>query len=169
MPTLHIGDSIYTKYYGLIGVDSCWFSIVEMFVFPLYYDVFLNFSLMQTLDFLLQILVVFPKIEPLRCKVCIRVPFFNVILKTLWLIKPPLLGHFIYSQYGEHFRSICISISSEGIGAVATRKSGVYICLPIYIMWFAVLMAWKLFLLFWSRLPQSFYYACKKKKKSYYS
>lgn len=103
----------------------------------------------QTLDVLLQILVVFPKVEPLRCKVWFWAFSFNVLLISpsptasyftaqvtdfclfhslslcvFFLVKS---GHIIYSPHGGHLRNIRLSLSPQDIGAVACGKWGISI------------------------------------------
>lgn len=83
---------------------------------------------LQTLDVLLQILVIFPKVETLRSKVWLKFFCFFVVLFLLvyaWLSLLSPSGYFIYSPNGGDIRIICISLPSKGIGAVACWKWGI--------------------------------------------
>lgn len=96
--------------------------------------------LLQTLDVLLQILVVFPKVEPLRCKVWYWAIFFFLFILLISLLPTASYfttrvtdflfflvqsGHIVYSPHGGYLRSIGLSLSPKDIGAVACGKWGI--------------------------------------------
>lgn len=76
-------------------------SIYRFFLFASLGWCYFNFLFSQTLDVMLQILDVFPKVEPLRCKVWIWFILLVSLILTFWLICQLLLSrsHHLFIEW----------------------------------------------------------------------
>ena len=104
--------------------------VIELSLFVFTLTICFSFFVIKTLDVVLQVLIVFPKIEPLRSRVSVEDRQWKYVGSSLELYQIYLSsdatlcysGDIIYPSHGGHIGSIYLSLPSKGIGAIAFRN-----------------------------------------------